>query len=171
MEQAPLKIEEIVPTIERVKNTIVSMENNLKKIQEELDQKEAVLQDREEKLNQANLERQQLEFDYIGLETEFKKVSELFSELSGQQESTVSIKELLGIYIALLEKVFTGKPHAKILYLLHGDKSEMTREELAKATGFSPAIVRHSVSELFRADLIKLDEDKGVAKLVNRIYD
>ena len=77
----------------------------------------------------------------------------------------------MGIYIALLEKVFAGKPHAKILYLLHGDKAEMTREELTKATGFSPAIVRHSVSELFRADLIKLDEDKGIAQLVNRIYD
>ncbi len=171
MEETPLRIEEIVPTIERVKNTIVSMESNLKKMKEELNQKEAALQDREEKLNKANLERQQLEFDYIGLETEFKKVSELFSELSGQQESSVSIKELLGIYIALLEKVFAGKPHAKILYLLHGDKAEMTREELTKATGFSPAIVRHSVSELFRADLIKLDEDKGIAKLVNRIYD
>ncbi len=171
MDETPLRIEEIVPTIERVKNTIVSMESNLKKIKEELNQKEAALQDREEKLNKANLERQQLEFDYIGLETEFKKVSELFIELSGQQESTVSIKELLSIYIALLEKVFAGKPHAKILYLLHGDKSEMTREELTKATGFSPAIVRHSVSELFRADLIKLDEDRGIAKLVNRIYD
>ena len=109
MEDTPLRIEEIVPTIERVKNTIVSMESNLNKMKGELNQKEAALKDREEKLNRANLERQQLEFDYIGLETEFKKVSELFSELSGQQESSVSIKELLSIYIALLEKVFAGK--------------------------------------------------------------
>jgi len=164
MEKAPLRIEEIVPTIEL-------MIESLKKTQEELNEKEAALQDREEKLNNANLERQQLEFDYIGLETEFKKVSELFSELSGKQESSVSIKELLGIYIALLEKVFTGKPHAKILYLLHGDKAEMTREELTKATGFSAAIVRHSISELHRADLIKFDEDEGKARLVNRIYE
>jgi DNA-binding transcriptional ArsR family regulator len=171
MEETPLKIEEIVPTIERVKNTIVFMENNLKNIQAELNEKEVALKDREEKLNQAKLERQQLEFDYIGLETEFKKVSELFSELSGQQESSVSIKELLGIYIALLEKVFSGKPHAKILYLLHGDKAEMTRDELTKATGFSAAIVRHSISELNRADLIKLDEEEGIARLVNRIYE
>ncbi len=170
MEETPLTIEEIVPTIERVKNTIVSMENNLKNMQDELTKKEVAIKDREEKLNQANLERQQIEFDYIGLEAEFKKVSELFSELSGQQESSVSIKELLSIYIALLEKVFTGKPHAKILYLLHGDKTEMTREELTKATGFSPAIVRHSISELHRADLVQLDEDRGIAKLVNRIY-
>jgi len=164
MEKAPLRIEEIVPTIEL-------MIESLKKTKEELNEKEAALQDREEKLNNANLERQQLEFDYICLETEFKKVSELFSELSGKQESSVSIKELLGIYIALLEKVFTGKPHAKILYLLHGDKAEMTREELTKATGFSAAIVRHSISELHRADLIKFDEDEGKARLVNRIYE
>ena len=171
MEETPLKIEEIVPTIERVKNTIVFVETNLKKMQEELNEKEVALKDREEKLNQANLERQRLQSDYIGLETEFKKVSELFNELSDHQESTVSIKELLGIYIALLERVFSGKPHAKILYLLHGDKSEMTREELTKATGFSAAIVRHSISELHRADLIKLDEEEGLARLVNRIYE
>ena len=171
MEETPLKIEEIVPTIERVKNTIVFVETNLKKMQEELNEKEVALKDREEKLNQANLERQRLQSDYIGLETEFKKVSELFNELSDYQESTVSIKELLGIYIALLERVFSGKPHAKILYLLHGDKSEMTREELTKATGFSAAIVRHSISELHRADLIKLDEEEGLARLVNRIYE
>ncbi|MHA2346511.1 MAG: hypothetical protein ACXACP_07315, partial [Candidatus Hodarchaeales archaeon] len=167
----PLKIEEIVPTIERVKDTIVSMENNLKKVQLELEEKETALKEREEKLNQANLQRQQLEFDYLSLETEFKKISELFSELSGQQETSLDIKQLLGIYITLLEKVFTGKPHAKILYLLHGDKSEMTRDELTKTTGFSAAIVLHSLHELNRAELIMYDEETNKAILKNRIYE
>ncbi|MHA1978116.1 MAG: ArsR family transcriptional regulator [Candidatus Hodarchaeales archaeon] len=170
MEDKPLKMEEIIPTIERVKNTIVSMENNLSKTQKDLEEKETALREREEKLNQANLQKQQLEFEYISLETEFKKISELFTELSGQQETTLDIKQLLGIYITLLEKVFTGKPHAKILYLLHGDKAEMTREELTKATGFSPAIVLHSLHELHRAELIHYDEDLAKAKLTNRIY-
>ncbi len=171
MEVEPLKMEEIIPTIERVKNTIVSMENNLSKAQKELEEKESALREREDKLNQANLQKQQLEFDYISLETEFKKISELFSELSGQQETSLDIKQLLGIYITLLEKVFTGKPHAKILYLLHGDKAEMTREELTKTTGFSAAIVLHSLHELHRAELINYDEEKGMANLVNRIYE
>ena len=170
MEDKPLKMEEIIPTIERVKNTIVSMESNLSKTQKDLEEKEAALREREEKLSQANLQKQQLEFEYISLETEFKKISELFTELSGQQETTLDIKQLLGIYITLLEKVFAGKPHAKILYLLHGDKADMTREELTKATGFSAAIVLHSLHELHRAELIHYDEDQAKANLVNRLY-
>jgi hypothetical protein len=170
MEDEPLKIDEIIPTIERVKNTIVSMENRLSNAQKDLEEKENALREREEKLNQANLQKQQLEFDYISLETEFKKISELFTELSGQQEASLDVKQLLGIYITLLEKVFTGKPHAKILYLLHGDKAEMTREELTKTTGFSAAIVLHSLHELHRAELINYDEEQGKAILVNRIY-
>ena len=171
MENEPLKIEEIVPTIEKVKDTIVSMEKNLKKMNLEIEEKEKALQEREEKLNQANIQRQQLEFDYMSLETEFKKVSELFSELSGKQEVSLDIKQLLSIYITLLEKVFTGKPHAKILYLLHGDKSEMSREELTKTTGFSAAIVLHSLHELNRAELIEYDEESSRAILKNRIYE
>jgi hypothetical protein len=171
MDEEPLKIEEIVPTIERVKNTIVSMEGHLQTVQKELLEKEAALKEREEKLNQVNLQRQQLEFDYLSLETEFKKISELFSELSGKQEATLDVKQLLGIYITLLEKVFTGKPHAKILYLLHGDKSEMTRDELTKTTGFSPAIVLHSLHELHRAELVNYDEEESKATLINRIYE
>jgi len=66
--------------------------------------------------------------------------------------------------------VFSGKPHAKILYLLHGDKSKMSREELTKATGFSAAIVLHSLHELARAELIEYNEDEGKAYLINRIY-
>ncbi len=163
-------MEEIIPTIERVKNTIVSMENNLSKTLKDLEEKEAALREREEKLSQANLQKQQLEFEYLSLETEFKKISELFTELSGQQETTLDIKQLLGIYITLLEKVFAGKPHAKILYLLHGDKADMTREELTKATGFSAAIVLHSLHELHRAELINYDEDQAKANLVNRLY-
>ena len=171
MENEPLKIEEIVPTIEKVKDTIVSMEKNLKKMNLEIEEKEKALQEREEKLNQANIQRQQLEFDYMSLETEFKKISELFSELSGKQEVSLDIKQLLSIYITLLEKVFTGKPHAKILYLLHGDKSEMSREELTKTTGFSAAIVLHSLHELNRAELIEYDEESSRAILKNRIYE
>ncbi|MHA1968516.1 MAG: hypothetical protein ACW964_12010, partial [Candidatus Hodarchaeales archaeon] len=61
-------------------------------------------------------------------------------------------------------------PHAKILYILHGDKSEMSREELNKATGFSAAIVLHSLHELNRAELISYDEETAKASLVNRIF-
>ena len=46
MDEEPLKMEEIVPTIERVKNTIVSMEQHLQTVQKELLEKEAALKDK-----------------------------------------------------------------------------------------------------------------------------
>lgn len=170
MTEETFKIEEIIPVIEKVKNTIVTMEKELEKKQQEAEDKEKLLVEREAKLNEAQIQQKQLEFEYASLETEFKKISGLFSELSEKEEASLDVKQLLSIYIALLEKVFEGKPHAKILYLLHGDKSEMTRQELAAATGFSPAIVLHSLHELNRAELINYDEELAKASLVNRIY-
>ncbi|MFX0087940.1 MAG: hypothetical protein ACFFAU_19970 [Candidatus Hodarchaeota archaeon] len=172
-----LTIEEIIPTIEKVKKTIVTLKAELdekqrlvKEKENEIADKEKEIIEREIRLNQAAINQQQLENEYASLETEFKKISELFSEMSDKEEATLDVKQLLGIYIALLEKVFSGKPHAKILYLLHGDKSEMSREELNKTTGFSAAIVLHSLHELHRADLVFYDEEEGKAKLINRIY-
>lgn len=170
MSDETLKIDEIIPTIEKVKLTIDKLTQELEEKQELVEEKEKLLTEREEKLKQAKLQRQQMEFDYISLETEFKKISELFSDLSEKEETSLDVKQLLSIYIALLEKVFEGKPHAKILYLLHGDKSEMSRKELTAATGFTPAIVLHSIHELNRAELITYDVEEEKAQLVNRIY-
>jgi len=171
MDEEPLKIEEIIPTIERVRFTIETMKKELDQKEELIAEKEKLLLEREERLSQADLHRQQLEFDYISLETEFKKVSELFQEMSGKQEVTLDVKQLLSIYITLLEKVFAGQPHAKILYLLHGGKSKMTREELTKTSGFSPAIVLHTLNELNRAELVRFDIEEGIAELKNRIFE
>ena len=171
MNEKTIEIGEIVPTIERVKNTIEA-------ITKELEEKERLLKEREERLNkasnelnEANLKQQQLEFDYMSLEAEFKRVSDLFKEMSGKQEATLDVKQLLGIYITLLEQVFAAQPHAKILYILHGDKDSMSREELTKATGFAPAIILHSLHELNRAELVSFNVETGIASLTNRIYE
>jgi len=165
-----ITIDEIIPTIEKIKNTIVTLKSELDEKALLVEEKEKAILEREISINQANIAQQQLENEYASLETEFKKMSELFSEISDKEEVSVDIKQLLGIYIALLEKVFAGKPHAKILWLLHGDKKVMTREELNKATGFSAAIVLHSLHELNRADLISYNEENEQAHLTTRIY-
>ncbi|MHA2244646.1 MAG: hypothetical protein ACXADY_06720 [Candidatus Hodarchaeales archaeon] len=171
MSEETLEIEEIIPTIERVKNTIVTMEKKLKEKQQEVEEKEKLLEERETKLNEANLRGKQLEKEYMSLENELKKISDLYNEMSNKQEVTLDVKQLLGIYITLLEKVFEGKPHAKILYLLHGgSEKEMSRQELTSATGFTAAVVLHSIHELNRAELISYNEEDGKAKLINRIF-
>jgi len=170
MNDNTITIDEIIPTIEKVKNTIVTLKAELDEKAQLVQEKEKAIVEREISINQANIAQQQLENEYASLETEFRKMSELFSEISDKEEVSVDIKQLLGIYIALLEKVFAGKPHAKILWLLHGDKKVMSREELNKATGFSAAIVLHSLHELNRADLVSYNEENEKAQLTNRIY-
>ncbi|UCE13992.1 MAG: hypothetical protein JSV04_02150 [Candidatus Heimdallarchaeota archaeon] len=170
MSEETLKIDEIIPTIEKVKLTIDKLTKELEEKQQEAEEREKLLAEREAKLNEAQIQQQQLEASYASLENELKKISDLYNEMSSQQEATLDVKQLLSIYITLLEKVFEGKPHAKILYLLHGGKSEMTRQELTKATGFSAAIVLHSLHELNRAELISYDEEQAKAILVNRIF-
>lgn len=168
MNDNTITIDEIIPTIERIKNTIVTLKSELDEKALLVEEKEKAIVEREISINQANIAQQQLENEYASLETEFKKMSELFS--AEEEEVSVDIKQLLGIYIVLLEKVFAGKPHAKILWLLHGDKNVMSRQELNKATGFSAAIVLHSLHELNRADLISYNEENEKAQLTNRIY-
>ncbi|MFW9778345.1 MAG: hypothetical protein ACFFE8_05775 [Candidatus Heimdallarchaeota archaeon] len=178
MSDEPLDIDEIIPTIERVKSTLMLQNEKLVNMRKELETKETEIEIKEKEiearakaLEEAHLHRQQLEFDYMNLENELKKISELYQEMTGKEEASLDVKQLLGIYIALLEKVFAGQPHAKILYLLHGDKSEMTREELTKASGVSAAVVLHSIHELNRAELVTWDEEAGIVKLSNRIFE
>lgn len=177
MSEEPLAIDEIIPTIERVKSTLMQQNDKLVKMRKELElgkkaleNKEKEIEARAKALEEAQLHRQQLEFDYMNLENELKKISNLYQEMTGKEETTLDVKQLLGIYIALLEKVFAGQPHTKLLFLLHGDKSEMTRDELTKASGVSPAVVLHSLHELHRAELISWDEETNTARLVNRIF-
>lgn len=171
MDEKTIKIDEIVPTIEKVKNTIEAITRELEEKEKLLSKREEELNKASTELNEASLKRQQLEFDYMSLEAEFKRVSDLFREMSGKQEVSLDIKQLLSIYITLLEQVFAAQPHAKILYILHGDKDAMSRTELTAATGFSPAIILHSLHELNRAELVKYDEETGTASLTNRIYE
>lgn len=171
MSEEPLRMEDIIPTIERVKNTIETMKKELEEKEKLVEDKEKLLIERESRLSTAQMQKQQLEFEKMSLEAEFKKISDLYKEMSGKhEEAPLDVKQLLSIYITLLEKVFAGQPHAKILYLLHGGKSKMTREELTKTSGFSPAIVLHSLNELNRAELIKFDIEEGIAELVSKIF-
>ena len=63
-----------------------------------------------------------------------------------------------------------GQVPAKMLFLLHGDKAQMTRQELTQSSGFTPAAVLRSIHELRNAELVDYDEEKEVVTLKDRIY-
>ena len=73
------------------------------------------------------------------------------------------------IYITLIETVFYGKPHARILYTLHDVKTAIPRKNLVSSTGIQPAAVLKAVHDLANADLISYDDETQEAKLTKDI--
>ncbi len=107
-------------------------------------------------------ERDQFKRELDEISQQLTRVSELYREASVEKEAhaeKVDVSDLLAIYITLIETVFYGKPHARILYTLHDVKTSITRKNIASSSGIMPAVVRKAVYDLASANLVKVDED------------
>lgn len=111
-----------------------------------------------------------LQAELDAIQTQLEKMSETYKELVSEQEASIPVQELLALYIALLEDVFYAQPHAKTLFLLHGRKKEMTRDEIVKTAGHEPTAIRKALGDLSRANLIDYDVEAGKASLKKRLY-
>ena len=165
-----LNIEEIIPIVDKVKNTIINMSESLQELKLQLEKKERELNERESRLEESMRKAEKLQGEYFSVQTELNKISSLYKDLQGQKLDSTNVRKILSIYVSLLEKVFQGRPHAKILLLLHGEQSHMSRQDLTKATGFEAAIILHSIHELHSANLIDYNEDTGMVNLKERLY-
>ena len=79
------------------------------------------------------------------------------------------LKEVLNIYITLMEEVFSGRAHFKVLSVIHGEKEIWTRDELVKSTGFAELKLRTVLGDLTRAHMIEYDEDNAQVKLIRSL--
>lgn len=107
-------------------------------------------------------ERDELRKEMDEINEQLGRVSELYREASAEKEALaekVDVSDLLAIYITLIETVFYGKPHARILYTLHDVKTAISRKNIASSTGIMPAAVLKAVHDLANADLVKYDEN------------
>ena len=165
---------EINRMIEKIKFSLESLaplQGDLSKLAGELELKEKMLEERETKLKESKEKNVELQESYLEVQDELNRISSLYTELTGKQDTTVNIKQILSVYVTLLENVFEGKPHAKILLLLNsGGPDQITRQELNQTLGFSAAVVLHSVHELARAELVDYNEETGLVKLKQRLY-
>jgi uncharacterized phage infection (PIP) family protein YhgE len=141
--------------------------DNAKKAEErgktELDAKEEVI-------SQLKIENNQLATKLKDIEDQLSKISKTYQELSGKFTEAVDVRELLTIYVTLLEEVFEGRPHAKILWLLHGNKPVLKRDEIYKSSGFQPAIVLKSIYDLSNAGLINYNDTTQELSLKRKLY-
>ncbi|MHA1683655.1 MAG: hypothetical protein ACTSUE_22145 [Promethearchaeota archaeon] len=125
---------------------------------------------KDEEISHLTGEQQKILEEYDQIQTQLKKFQGLVSKFEEKEFNFEDVKAMLSIFTTLLEDIFQGQPHARILFTLHGQAESMTRTQLKNTTGISGAMVLRAVHELARANLVIYDEDNATVKLVRRIY-
>ncbi len=155
---------------ESIKQEVESARQEVKNKDDELNAISVKLEELRNEKQKAAAEDAKMKEEYLAVQDQLKKLSGMYQELSAKQDDAVNIREILSVYIVLLEEVFQGKPHVRILFMLHGDKPQLSRQEIVKAGGFQPAAVLHSIHDLAGANLVKYDMDNDTVELVRKIF-
>ena len=142
--------------------------SDLEKANQELKQERAPL---EQEFNQLKTENLKMKTELETVSKELGKMSKEFEHLSKEKGKKVEVRKVLAVLITLLTEVFGAMPHSKLLYLLHGAKSEISRDSLMKSSGIAPATVRKALADLSAAQLVEYDVESGMVKLLKRIYE
>ncbi|TFG05575.1 MAG: hypothetical protein EU536_01675 [Promethearchaeota archaeon] len=101
---------------------------------------------------------------------ELAKVSKEFEYLTKERTDKIDMREILTLSMTLLTEVFGAQPHSKLLFLLHGQKEQWTRNDLVKSSGISAAAIRKALADLAAAKLVEYDVETGDVKLLKRLY-
>ena len=168
LEEEKIKLESVKNKLEQDKN---QLEQDKKKLEEETKKLEKEKQERDQKIGTLTEEQMKLLDEYEKLKVELKKFVKIAEEQEEAEYNFDRIKALLSIYRVLLEEIWQGQPHFRILLTLHGDKEEMSREEIKTTTGISGAMVLRAIHELANVHLLEYDEDKGMVKLKKRMFE
>ncbi len=125
-----------------------------------------------EEIQQLRKERDELKAEMDDIRAKLDRISELYQEASAEQEKLkqkVDVSDLLAIYILLIEKIFGGKPHARILYTLHNTKTAITRKNLESSTGIMASSVIKAIHDLRNAEIVSFDEETQEVRLLRDI--
>ena len=156
---AESRIDELNRELQNKISTIERLERTIAELKESADQSTDLM-----------VKNRALESELNAIKVQLEKMSDTYKELVSEQETSIPVQELLALYIALLEDVFYAQPHAKTLFILHGRKKEMSRDEIIKTAGHEPTAIRKALGDLSRAELIDYDVEAGNAKLKKRLY-
>ena len=126
--------------------------------------------EKEDKIGELTSNQTDLLEEYEVLKEELKSFQEIATAARRKEFDFAAIKNLLKIYGVLIKDIYDATPHYRILDLLHGDKEEMSKDDIKGATGINGATVLHAIFDLRKAGLISYDEEVGHAKLVRRIF-
>jgi DNA repair exonuclease SbcCD ATPase subunit len=170
------KVKELTSELEKNKQAKDIAETELTMVKAELESVAAKAKEAESSKNEAvdaiRTERDELRKEMNEINEQLGRVSELYREASAEKDALkekVDVSDLLAVYITLIETLFYGKPHARILYTLHDVKTAIPRKNLESATGIQPAVVRKAIHDLANANLVKYDEEREEVELAKDI--
>ena len=167
LEGEKLQLEQATKMLEADKSQLELEKANLESEKKKLEQEK---QERDQKIGSLTEEQKRLLKEYASLKVELKKFAKLAEEAESQDLDVERITALLSIFRVLVEKIWQGQPHYKVLKVLHGERKVMTREELKNTTGIGGAYILRAVQELANVDLIEHNIDTGTVTLKQRLY-
>jgi chromosome segregation ATPase len=161
LEQATKMLEKDKDNLEREKQLLETDKQKLEKEKEE----------KEQKIGELTSEQLRLLDEYKNLKVELKKFMKIAQDQEESEFNFERIKALLSITMLLIQEIWQGQPHYRILLTLHGEREEMTREQLKNTTGISGAMVLRAIHELVKIDLVEYDEERSLVKLKKRLFE
>lgn len=167
LEREKRQLEEATKLLETEKQ---ALEREKAELELEKKKLEAEKEEKEQKIGELTGEQIRLLDEYKKVKVELKKFAKAAAEAEEAEFNFEKIQALLSIFRVLVEKIWQGHPHYRVLSLLHGEKEIMTREELKNTTGIGGAFILRAVQELAKVELVDYDIDTGAVKLISRLY-
>jgi DNA repair exonuclease SbcCD ATPase subunit len=168
------QLEEATKMLEGDKKQLELEKTNLEsekiKLEEATKLLEKEKQERDQKIGSLSEEQKRLLKEYASLKVELKKFAKIAEESHDAEFDFGRIKALLSITMLLIEEIWSGQPHYRILLTLHGDKEKMSREQIKNTTGIAGAMVLRAVHELAKIGVLEYDEDTAMVTLKKRLF-
>ncbi|MHA2290494.1 MAG: hypothetical protein ACXABG_17040 [Promethearchaeota archaeon] len=146
------------------------LEKDKLNLEQETQKLELEKQERDQKIGTMTEEQKRLLEEYEKVKIELSKFAKLAEEAESHELNFERITALLSIFRVLVEKIWQGQPHYRILMTLHGEKETMTRDELKNTTGIGGAYILRAVQELANVELVDHDIDTSQVTLRQRLY-
>jgi chromosome segregation ATPase len=167
LEQEKNQLEQATKMLEKDKDSL-EKEKQLLEIEKQKLEKEK--EEKEQKIGELTSEQLRLLDEYKNLKIELKKFMKIAQDQEESEFNFERIKALLSITMLLIQEIWQGQPHYRILLTLHGEREQMTREQLKNTTGISGAMVLRAIHELIKIDLVEYDEERSLVKLKKRLF-
>ncbi len=156
--------------LEEVNNKLKTLETENAELKDKLENIEST---RDAQIKELVAERDSLKAEMDEITEKLSKISELYRETAAEKEKLkekVDVSDLLSIYITLIENVFGGKPHARVLYTLHNTGTAITRKNIETSTGIMATAVIKAIHDLRNAGLVSYDEESQEVRLIKDIF-